>query len=95
MVSLIALGNTKKTAEGALKLTQKESEHIRERPGRVEHNVELRCLQRGKPSCCPPAQYFLDIGFEYQQCAGVEEAEHGAHDELGMSEAEDGYEVLA
>ena len=77
------------------RLTEPESEHVRERPGGVEYDVELARLEQGIPPRDGPPECLLEVRLEDQQRRRVGESENGPHHELGVLEADQGDDRLA
>jgi hypothetical protein len=72
------------------RLTQSKGKHVGQRPGGVEDDVELACLEEQITSCCPRAICASEVAGKYKQTSGVGQAQDGSHDELSVLEANEG-----
>lgn len=69
--------------------TQSKGKHVWQRPGGVEHDVELARLEEQIPSCCAGAICPPKTLGKEEQTDCVEEPQDGSHDELGMLKPDD------
>lgn len=75
--------------EGGWRLTQAERKHIGQRPGGIEHNMELADLQHYVPPSHGGTTGIVELSPEKEEGIGIEPSEKGADDELAVRVAEE------
>jgi hypothetical protein len=76
------------TITSTAQLTQSKRKHIRQRPARIKRHVKLRRHHDNPPPRRAPPEAAPKRPRERRQARGVEGAEHQAHGELRVAEAQ-------